>query len=208
MPGQAGGAGPGAFSLKCVFAYDPLRPARLPMAIYAWGPLGGVAPESNEPWANAMFGATTEPGPAELGTPRKVAEPAEAPHQRNGVLYAVKFADFPREGGRLPCQYRKPSIERGDPAGIREGLWPYPPASRARQDPKSKISHSGSRFRAPRIHRAAEIQKNFDGPSGRMPALAQGSGGSSGSLDARPPRRPWVAPRPSASSLRLRRFKA
>lgn len=49
------------------------------MAIYAWGPLGGVALESNEPWANAMFGATTEPEPAELGTPRKVAEPAEAP---------------------------------------------------------------------------------------------------------------------------------
>lgn len=79
MPGQAGGAGPGAFSSKYVFAYDPLRPARLPMAIDAWGPLGGVALESNEPWANALFGATTEPGSAELGTPRKVAEPAEAP---------------------------------------------------------------------------------------------------------------------------------
>lgn len=108
----------------------------------------------------------------------------------------------PRAGIESP-----PSSE-ATPLGIREGLWPYPPASRARQDPKSKISHSGSRFRAPRIHRAAEIQKNFDGPSGRMPALAQGSGGSSGSLDARPPRRPWVAPRPSASSPRLRRFKA
>lgn len=37
MPGQAGGADPGAFSSKYVFAYDPLRPARLPMAIDAWG---------------------------------------------------------------------------------------------------------------------------------------------------------------------------